>query len=114
MRMNMTPQGLGLGWVGVEVGWKGGREDCRARALVGWLEWGVSGPPAAYPALQRALPPLLCLCCARCGALAHPAAAVWWQRRQGDEANRVRDENDRYVEAERQIEGEMARRRIRA
>ena len=30
------------------------------------------------------------------------------------EANRVRDEIDRYVEAERQIEGEMARRRIRA
>jgi hypothetical protein len=30
------------------------------------------------------------------------------------DANRVRDEIDRYVEAERQIEGEMARRRIRA
>ena len=29
------------------------------------------------------------------------------------EANRIRDEIDRYVEAERQIEGEMARRRIR-
>ena len=29
------------------------------------------------------------------------------------EANQVRDEIDRYVEAERQIEGEMARRRIR-
>jgi len=29
------------------------------------------------------------------------------------EANRVRDEIDRYVEAERQIEGELARRRIR-
>jgi hypothetical protein len=30
------------------------------------------------------------------------------------EANQLRDEIDRYVEAERQIEGEMARRRIRA
>ncbi len=30
------------------------------------------------------------------------------------EANRLRDEIDRYVEAERQIEGEMARREIRA
>ena len=30
------------------------------------------------------------------------------------EANQVRDEIDRYVEAERQIEGELARRRIRA
>ena len=30
------------------------------------------------------------------------------------EANRLRDEIDRYIEAERQIEGEMARRRIRA
>jgi hypothetical protein len=29
------------------------------------------------------------------------------------EANRVRDEIDAYVEAERQIEGEMARRRFR-
>jgi hypothetical protein len=30
------------------------------------------------------------------------------------EANRVRDEIDQYVEAERQIEGELARRSIRA
>jgi hypothetical protein len=30
------------------------------------------------------------------------------------EANDVREQIDRYVEAERQIEGEMARRRIRA
>ena len=30
------------------------------------------------------------------------------------EANQLRDQIDRYVEAERQIEGEMARRRIRA
>ena len=30
------------------------------------------------------------------------------------EANRLREQIDRYVEAERQIEGEMARRRIRA
>jgi hypothetical protein len=30
------------------------------------------------------------------------------------EANQVREQIDRYVEAERQIEGEMARRRIRA
>jgi hypothetical protein len=30
------------------------------------------------------------------------------------EANQVRDEIDRYVEAERQIESELARRRIRA
>ena len=30
------------------------------------------------------------------------------------EANQLRDEIDRYVEAERQIEGELARRRIRA
>ncbi len=30
------------------------------------------------------------------------------------EANRARDEIDRYVEAERQIEGELARRQIRA
>lgn len=30
------------------------------------------------------------------------------------EANQVRTEIDRYVEAERQIESEMARRRIRA
>ena len=30
------------------------------------------------------------------------------------EANRVRDEIDRYVEAERQMETELARRRIRA
>ena len=30
------------------------------------------------------------------------------------EANQVRDEIDRYVEAERQIEGEIASRRIRA
>ncbi len=30
------------------------------------------------------------------------------------EANELRDEIDRYVEAERQIEGELARRRIRA
>lgn len=29
------------------------------------------------------------------------------------EANRIRDEIDRYVEAERQIEGELARRSIR-
>jgi hypothetical protein len=29
------------------------------------------------------------------------------------EANRVRDEIDRYVQAERQIEGELARRRVR-
>ena len=29
------------------------------------------------------------------------------------EANRMRDEIDAYVEAERQIEGEMARRRFR-
>ena len=29
------------------------------------------------------------------------------------EANRLRDEIDAYVEAERQIEGEMARRRFR-
>ena len=29
------------------------------------------------------------------------------------EANQLRDQIDRYVEAERQIEGEMARRRIR-
>jgi hypothetical protein len=30
------------------------------------------------------------------------------------EANHLREEIDRYVDAERQIEGEMARRRIRA
>jgi hypothetical protein len=30
------------------------------------------------------------------------------------EANQLREEIDRYVEAERQIEAEMARRRIRA
>jgi hypothetical protein len=30
------------------------------------------------------------------------------------EANDIRDQIDRYVEAERQIEGEMARRKIRA
>jgi hypothetical protein len=30
------------------------------------------------------------------------------------EANQLRDQIDRYVEAERQIEGEMSRRRIRA
>jgi len=30
------------------------------------------------------------------------------------EANRLRDEIDRYVEAERQMETELARRRIRA
>ncbi len=30
------------------------------------------------------------------------------------EANKLRDEIDLYVEAERQIEGEMARRKIRA
>ena len=30
------------------------------------------------------------------------------------EANQLREQIDRYVEAERQIEGEMARRRIRA
>ncbi len=30
------------------------------------------------------------------------------------EANRLRDEIDRYVEAERQIEGEMARRELRS
>ena len=30
------------------------------------------------------------------------------------EANEIRDQIDRYVEAERQIEGEMARRKIRA
>jgi hypothetical protein len=30
------------------------------------------------------------------------------------EANELREQIDRYVEAERQIEGEMARRRIRA
>jgi hypothetical protein len=30
------------------------------------------------------------------------------------EANDLREQIDRYVEAERQIEGEMARRRIRA
>ena len=30
------------------------------------------------------------------------------------EANQVRDEIDKYVEAERQIEAELARRRIRA
>ncbi len=30
------------------------------------------------------------------------------------EANKLRDEIDLYVEAERQIEGELARRRIRA
>jgi hypothetical protein len=30
------------------------------------------------------------------------------------EANQVREEIDRYVEAERQIESELARRRIRA
>jgi hypothetical protein len=30
------------------------------------------------------------------------------------EANQIREQIDRYVEAERQIEGEMARRRIRA
>ncbi|MFI5199042.1 MAG: hypothetical protein ACHQXL_01550 [Candidatus Limnocylindrales bacterium] len=30
------------------------------------------------------------------------------------EANDLRDQIDRYVEAERQIEGEMARRKIRA
>jgi hypothetical protein len=30
------------------------------------------------------------------------------------EANDVREQIDQYVEAERQIEGEMARRRIRA
>jgi len=30
------------------------------------------------------------------------------------EANDVREQIDRYVEAERQIEGEMARRKIRA
>jgi hypothetical protein len=30
------------------------------------------------------------------------------------EANKVRDEIDHYVEAERQIEAEMARRKIRA
>ncbi|MGH2513846.1 MAG: hypothetical protein ACRDGQ_14335 [Candidatus Limnocylindrales bacterium] len=30
------------------------------------------------------------------------------------EANNIRDQIDYYVEAERQIEGEMARRRIRA
>lgn len=30
------------------------------------------------------------------------------------EANQLREEIDTYVEAERQIEGEMARRRIRA
>ena len=30
------------------------------------------------------------------------------------EANKLRDEIDAYVEAERQLEGEMARRRIRA
>jgi ABC-type glutathione transport system ATPase component len=29
------------------------------------------------------------------------------------EANQIREQIDRYVEAERQIEGEMARRRIR-
>lgn len=30
------------------------------------------------------------------------------------EANQLREEIDRYVDAERQLEGEMARRRIRA
>jgi len=30
------------------------------------------------------------------------------------EANDIRDQIDKYVEAERQIEGEMARRKIRA
>jgi hypothetical protein len=30
------------------------------------------------------------------------------------EANQLREQIDRYVDAERQIEGEMARRRIRA
>jgi hypothetical protein len=30
------------------------------------------------------------------------------------EANRLRDEIDRYVEAERQIEAEMARRQLRS